>query len=141
MWKMIIPIVMIVLSNCIYHICSRSTPNGVNAFGTLMITYLVGTLLTGFIFLIIVKPENIVFELNKINWSSIVLGMAIVGLEAGYIYAYRVGWQVNTAPLVANTLLAVALIIIGALMFNEGISLKQGVGIVVCLVGMILINI
>ena len=136
-----IPIFIIVLSNCFYHVCSKSTPSNLNAFGALMVTYLIATILTGLILVYMVKPENVIAELSKINWTSIVLGIAIVGLEAGYIFAYRLGGNVNTTPLIANTALAVALIIIGALLYNENITIKEISGIILCLIGMIVINI
>lgn len=138
---MLIPIIMIVASNCFYHIFSKSAPEGINAFGTLMITYLTATIITGLLFIFFVKPENVVFELGKINWASIGLGFAIIGLEAGYILAYRAGWQVNTAPLIANTCLAIALIVIGALLYKESITIKQLAGVLVCLIGIVMINI
>lgn len=135
------PILLIVLSNCFYNICSKSTPQGIHPFGTLMITYISAAIVTGIMFVVLVRPENVVSELSKINWTSIVLAFAIIGLETGYLLAYRAGWQVNTAPLVANTCLAVALIVIGALLYKESITLKQIAGIIVCLFGMILINV
>ena len=140
MWDMLLPIIMIVASNCFYHIFSKSAPDGISAFGTLMITYLTATIITGILFIFFVKPENVLFELGKINWASIGLGFAIIGLEAGYIYAYRVGWQVNTAPLIANTCLAIALIGIGAFLYKESITIKQLAGILVCLIGIVMIN-
>ena len=42
---MIWPLLLIVLSNCFYNICTKSVPEGVNTFGTLTITYLVGAVL------------------------------------------------------------------------------------------------
>ncbi len=141
MWDMLLPIILIVASNCFYHIFSKSTPHGINTFGTLMITYLTATIVTCVLFVLYVKPENVVFELGKINWASIGLGIAVIGLEAGYILAYRAGWHVNTAPLIANTCLAVALIGVGALLYRETISIKQLTGIIVCLIGITLINI
>lgn len=140
MLRMLIPIAMVVISNCFYHICSKSTPNNVNTFGGLMVTYLTAAIVTGAIFLYSVKYENTLIELAKINWTSIALGIAIIGLEAGYIYAYRVGWQVNNAPVVANTCLAIALIFIGAILYKEGITLKQISGMILCIVGLIFIN-
>ena len=131
---------MVVLSNCFYHICSKSIPGNVNAFGGLMITYITGAIVSGLIFLYMVKPEHALIELAKVNWFSIILGIAIVGLEAGYIYAYRVGWQVNNAPLVANTCLAIALLVIGAVLYNESVSLKQIIGMIFCIIGLIFIN-
>lgn len=138
---MMLPIFLIVLSNCFYNICSKSTPQGIHPFATLMITYLTAAIITGALFIFTTRPENIVTEFSKINWTAIVLGIAIIGLETGYILAYRAGWQVNTAPLVANILLTFALIVVGAVLFNETITIKQIVGIIVCLCGMIIINV
>lgn len=138
--NMAIPILIIVLSNCLYHICSKTIPGNVNTFGSLTVTYVSAAVLSAILFVSMVKPENLVVQLSNINWSSILLGICIVGLEAGYIYAYRLGWQVNNAPVVANTCLAIALLIIGAVLFHEGISFKQIVGMILCIIGLIFIN-
>ena len=137
---MLWPILLIILSNTIYNICTKSTPGNVNAFGALMITYITAAILTAIIFVFLVKPENVVSELGKINWTSVVLGMAIVGLELAYIFAYRAGWKVSSASLVANIGLAIVLIFVGALLYGENISLKQIIGIFVCCGGLFLIN-
>ncbi|WP_455258484.1 hypothetical protein [Peptoniphilus asaccharolyticus] len=55
---------------------------------------------------------NFSAELRKLNWTSFALGVIVVGLEIGYILAYRAGWNVSKAPLVANICLAVALVFI-----------------------------
>ena len=140
MWEMIWPILLVILSNTLYNICTKSTPGNVNAFGTLMITYAVATILTALIFVFLVKPENVLTELSRVNWTSLVLGMAIVGLELAYIFAYRAGWKVSSASLVANIGLAIVLIFVGVILYGENISLKQVMGILVCCVGLFLIN-
>jgi drug/metabolite transporter (DMT)-like permease len=140
MFKMIIPIAIVVLSNCLYHVCSKSMPNNVNTFGGLMITYLTGAIVSGILFLYMTESENALLELARINWAPILLGIAIVGLEAGYIYAYRVGWQVNNAPFVANTCAAIALLFIGAILYHEGVTLKQIGGMILCIIGLVFIN-
>lgn len=137
---MIWPILLVILSNTVYNICTKSTPGNVNAFGTLMITYAVATILTAVIFVFLVKPENVLTELSRVNWTSVVLGMAIVGLELAYIFAYRAGWKVSSASLVANIGLAIVLIFVGVILYGENISLKQVMGILVCCVGLFLIN-
>lgn len=137
---MIWPILLVILSNTVYNICTKSTPGNVNAFGTLMITYAVATILTALIFVFLVKPENVLTELSRVNWTSVVLGMAIVGLELAYIFAYRAGWKVSSASLVANIGLAIVLIFVGVILYGENISLKQVMGILVCCVGLFLIN-
>ena len=137
---MIWPILLVILSNTVYNICTKSTPGNVNAFGTLMITYAVATILTALIFVFLVKPENVLTELSRVNWTSVVLGMAIVGLELAYIFAYRAGWKVSSASLVANIGLSIVLIFVGVILYGENISLKQVMGILVCCVGLFLIN-
>ncbi|MBO7518976.1 MAG: EamA family transporter [Methanobrevibacter sp.] len=140
MWEMIWPVLIVVLSNTFYNICTKSTPSNVNAFGTLMLTYITAAVLTGIIFLFLVKPENAIVELSKVNWTSIVLGIAIVGLELGYIFMYRSGWKVSSGALVANICLAIALLFVGAILYGENINVKQVLGIFICIAGLFLIN-
>ncbi|AMK15738.1 EamA family transporter [Methanobrevibacter olleyae] len=140
MWEMIWPILLVILSNTLYNICTKSTPSNVNVFATLMVTYITAAILTAIFFVFLLKPENVLSELSNINWTSFVLGMAIVGLELAYIFAFRAGWKVSSASLVANIGLAIVLIFVGAILYGENITLKQIIGIFVCIGGLLLIN-
>lgn len=122
---MIWPLLLIVGSNCFYNICTKTMPEGTNTFGALMVTYLVGAVLSAVLFVVGVKPAEVFNEITKINWTSFVLGLAIVGLEAGYVFMYRAGWKISNGALTANICLAIALLIIGYLLYKESISLKQ----------------
>ena len=140
MWNMVWPLLLIVGSNCFYNICAKSMPEGTNTFGALTITYLVGAVLSAVLFVVSVKPGEVFNEITKVNWTSFVLGLAIVGLEAGYVFLYRAGWKVSNGALTANICLAIALLVIGYYLYRETISIKQAAGIVVCAVGLFLIN-
>ena len=74
------------------------------------------------------------------NWAPFVLGLVIVGLEVGFIYAYKSGWTVSTASLVQGSVLALALIFVGWLLFKEEITWNKLVGVAICLVGLFFIN-
>lgn len=91
-------------------------------------------------FFITAPDKNIVNELQKANWAPYVFAICIVGLEFGYLNVYRVGWKINTASLVANIGLAVALLFVGFFLYREAISLRQFVGMMACAVGLILIS-
>ena len=125
MWKMVWPILMIVGSNCFYHICTKSMPEEASAFGSLMITYLVGAVFSAVLFFVSIKPAEVITEISKINWTSFILGLSIVGLEAGYVFMYRAGWKVSNGALTANICLAVALLVIGVLLYRESVSIRQ----------------
>ena len=119
----------------------KSLPSDVNPFGALMVTYFVAAIISAIIFAYAVGPANVGDEMSKVNWTSIILALAIVGLEVGYVFVYRVGWSVSTASVVANIGLACVLIVVGYLLYRENISFNQILGIVVCMIGLILINI
>ena len=138
--SLIFPMVLVVLANTMYNICTKSTPGDVDPFVTLIFTYVTATIVTIILFFVISRPENVAFEISKINWTSIVLGISIVGLEIGYILIYRAGWKVSNASVVANICLACTLLIVGFVAYKENISLKQVLGIVICIVGLILVT-
>ena len=62
-----------------------------------------------------------------------------MGLEAGYIYLYKAGWEISVGSLIASVLLAIALIAVGVLVYKEPISLRKA-GVILCLVGLYFIN-
>ena len=140
MWSMLYPILIIVLSNVLYNVCTKSTPSEVNAFATLSVTYLIAAVVSFSTFFITSKDKNIIAEFSKTNWTAFVLGVVIIGLELGYILAYRNGWAMNTASVTANITLAVALIFVSMIFYKESITIKQVAGIVLCGGGLVLIN-
>lgn len=139
-WNLIWPILLVILSNTFYNICMKSMPNDLDPFGALMVTYLASAIICAVIFAFAVGPSNVGVEISKFNWTSIVLALSIVGLEVGYVFVYRAGWQVSSASVVANIGLACVLLIVGYLLYKENISIRQIFGIFVCMIGLILIN-
>ena len=140
MFSYIWPIGLVVLSNVIYQICAKSVPDKMNPFAALTITYMVGAIASFVLFLVLNKGGNIVREYRKTNWAPFLLGLVIVGLEVGFIYAYKAGWAVSVAQIVQAAVLAVILIFVGYMLYNEAITWNKIVGIAVCLIGLGLIN-
>ena len=139
MFSYIWPIALVVLSNVVYQLCTKSAPEDLNPLASLTVTYLVAALCT-FTLYLMGEHQGLAADMAKLNWTSFALGLSIVGLEFGYIHVYRAGWNVNTAPLVANIALACALLFVGYLFFHETLSLRQLIGAVVCVGGLILIT-
>lgn len=140
MWNMIWPMGLVVLANTFYNICTKSTPADVDPFLSLMVTYFVGAGICLLIFLLSKGGGAFAAELKRLNWASVVLGIVIVGLEVGYLFIYRAGWQVNTASITANLCLACVLLFVGALLYHETITLKKLIGFAICAVGLILVS-
>jgi len=140
MWSYAWPILIVIAANTFYNIAAKSTPQSINPFATLTITYLTAAVLSVILFYATNSGRDLIGEIKGINWTSITLALAIVGLEFGYIQAYRAGWNVNAGPLVANMGLAIVLVIVGAMMYKEAITPIKLAGIVLCLGGMFLIS-
>jgi uncharacterized membrane protein len=140
MFMYVFSIILIVASNVIYNICQKSTPENANPFSALFITYLIATLLTVIMFLFNKTDKNLFQSFKDLNWTSITLGISIVGLEFGYLMAYRAGWKISLGSLVANIALALMLIPIGILFYKEGFDVNKIIGANFCVIGLILIN-
>lgn len=104
------------------------------------VTYLVGAVCSAIMYFVMNKNGNLLQEYMKTNWAPIFLGISVVGLEVGFIYAYKNGWAVSTASIVQSAFLAIALIIVGAVLYHETITANKIIGIVICLIGLYFIK-
>ena len=134
------PLALIVLSNITYHICAKSTAQDIDPFASLTLTYLIGAGFSAIMFYSLKQGASLIREYRHTNWATVVLGIAIVGLEVGNIYAYKAGWQISTQAIVQSSFLAVALLFVGYFAFHEAITANKLLGIVICLVGLYFIN-
>ena len=107
---------------------------------SMTITYLVGTICSAIMFFVMNRNGNLLHEYAKTNWAPIFLGISVVGLEVGFIYAYKNGWQVSTASIVQSAFLSIALLFVGALLYHKSISIHKVVGVVFYLVGLLFLN-
>lgn len=138
--SMIWPIVLVVLSNIIYQVCAKSVPKEMNTMASMTITYLVGAVCSAVVFFLTSRENNLLQEFKKLNFAPFLLGVSVVGLEVGFIYAYKNGWAVSTASIVQSAFLSVALIFVGAILYHEIITVNKIIGIGICLVGLYFIN-
>lgn len=139
MWNMLWPICLVVLSNTVYNICAKSTPESANAFLSLGMTYIVAAAASLAIYFVFYHHQSLASDLKQLNWASFTLGLSVVALEFAYICIYRAGWKVSTASLTANIALSCVLLLVGVFWYKEAISAKQIIGMLVSAAGLILI--
>lgn len=132
--------ILVVVSNVVYQVCAKSVPENMNPLASLTVTYLVGAVASAILFYVLNNNGNMLEEYGKLNWAPPVLGIVIVGLEVGWIYAYKAGWQVSTGFIVQSAFMAVALIFVGYLLYHEAMTWNKILGVAICLVGLYFIN-
>lgn len=126
-------------SSALYHFVAKSTPSNVNFTVSLLVTYGVAfgmTLFTFFFF----PTKSVIAELKLLNWASIGLAVAIVGIEFGFLLTYRAGWNLGIAAVLVNVVASLILVPVAVFIFKDKISLVNIAGILVCLAGLMMLN-
>jgi drug/metabolite transporter (DMT)-like permease len=137
---MIWPILIVVTSNTVYNICAKSTPETVNGFAPLAITYTIAAVCAVLLFYLTAEEKQLLAELGKTSWTAWVLGLSIVGLEFGFLCVYRAGWNISMGNLTASITLSCVLLLAGVLLYRETLTLRQILGMAVCVLGLVLIT-
>lgn len=122
-----------------YQICMKVMPQQLNPISALVTFYC-----TALVFTIIaakfVPVSAPTWSFNEFSWVAVIIGVAIVGIELGFLLMYRSGWPLASAPLVVMGGAAVLLAPIGFLVLKEPWSLRYVFGIVLCLYGLYLLT-
>lgn len=129
-----------ILSSVLYHVFQKATSPTVNPVVALLATYATAILVTLPLLALFPLGSPVRQALARLNWASFALGLAIVGLEVGFLLAYRSGWKVSLAGVFSNVSAALLLIPTGVWLFRERPSWVNGLGVVVCLLGLAMVH-
>ncbi len=133
-------IALVVLGNVVYHLGQRAIPRDANPVVATLAAYLVAIVATLATIPLLARGTPITTAWRVLNWSTVLVGTGIVAVEIGFLIAYRSGWTLGNASLVANATLAVALLGLGVLVFREPVSLTRLSGVGLCLAGLWLVT-
>src|SRR5512145_3086369 len=133
-------IILAICSSALYHFTAKSTPANVNFTVSLLVTYGVAFIVTLFTFFFFPAQQGVVTELKKLNWASIGLAIAVVGIEFGFLLVYRAGWNLGIAAVLTNVVASLILLPVAIFVFKDKISWINIFGIFVCLAGLVMLN-
>jgi len=133
-------ITLAICSSALYHFSAKSTPSNVNFTVSLLVTYAIAFAVTLFTFRFFPASNGIMAEFKHLNWASITLAIAIVGIEFGFLLVYRSGWNLGIAAVVTNVMASLILLPVAIFFFKDKISWVNIIGIFVCLIGLIMLN-
>lgn len=133
-------ITLAILSSAFYHFVAKSTPSNVNFTVSLLVTYAVAFAVTLLGFFFFPVPNGITAEIRQLNWASIGLAVAVVGIEFGFLLVYRAGWNLGIAAVLVNVVASLILLPVAVFLFKDKISWVNIAGILVCLAGLIMLN-
>ena len=129
-----------ITATLLYHVTQKLTPANVNPALALIVTYAVSLVLCGLLLPLFPLAKDVRASLGQLNWASFGLAFAIVGLEVGFLLAYRSGWNISIAAIFVNVAGTLLLAPIGLLFFKERLSPVNLLGILVCILGLVMVN-
>jgi drug/metabolite transporter (DMT)-like permease len=130
----------VIVSNVLYHTAQKSTPQTAHPLVSTMISYAVAMGICAALYWLLPERPPFAEAVRGLNWASYALGLSIVGVELGYLFVYKSGWNLSLASLVAGVCIALLLVPIGLIWFREQLSWRVVVGMVLCMVGLVLIT-
>ncbi len=133
-------IALAIASSALYHFVAKSTPSNVNFTVSLLVTYAVAFVVTVVGFVFFPATRGIAAELKQLNWASFGLAIAIVGIEFGFLLTYRAGWNLGIAAVLVNVLASLILLPVAIFLFKDKISWVNIAGIIVCFIGLVMLN-
>lgn len=135
------PLCLLIASNLLYQSCAKCSSRTAHPFVILTVVYLIAAAGSLTLFLLLGRDaDSLAHQLRELNWANYLLGLAIIGLEGGFLYLYRTGWNVSVGPICSYTGVALGLLVLGALCFGEHITLRQVAGTLLALGGIALIS-
>src|SRR5262249_21327670 len=120
----------------LYHLSQKSVPAGMNPFLVTMMAYVVGIVMSGLCAGFFPGRKNFAESLKLSNWAVFTLGIGAALIELGFLLAYRAGWRISMAAVASNAAAAIILVPIGVLAFKDHLSLRNILGLVLCVFGL-----
>ena len=133
-------ILITVVSNILYHIAQKNISANANPLISLIITYFIALVSSLVIYFVYPSNHDFLSSLKSLNWASFSLGIIILGVEMGYLLAYRSGGHLNLTAMVITLLVTMLLVPIGMIVFHEKITIQQIFGMILCIGSLILLS-
>ena len=133
-------ILLATLSAAAYQVVQKNTPATAHPLLSIAVAYVIGAILCLLLIPIFPLSGSLGDGLRQLNWTTVALAITIIGIEVGYLLAFRAGWNIGVASLLSNTTVALLLIPVSVVWFREQLSFSQMAGIGFCLLGLVLVN-
>jgi drug/metabolite transporter (DMT)-like permease len=131
---------IIALSVICYQIFQKNIVSNIHPVVSVIISYVIALICSIALLFVFPLKGGIIAELQKANYATYLVGVAIIGIEIGFLLVYRNGWKLSSALSVSSSISITTLAIIGFIFFKENITLPKILGIILCVSGIYLLN-
>ena len=128
-----------VIGMLLYHLSQKAVPKETNPFFVIAIAYVVGIAFCLALAFTYPGKKSLIETFKTSNWAVFTLGAAAAMIELGFLLAYRTGWRISIAAVATNAAAAVVLIPVGLFVYKDHLSLRNVIGLILCVVGLALL--
>jgi drug/metabolite transporter (DMT)-like permease len=140
-WRFL-SLLLIVAGVLLYHVSQKSIPKHVNPIVAFTAAYAIAFLICFTILVASGELKNSIEIIRNGDWIPILfLGLSLIPVELGFLYAYRSGLKISTTSITTGPFITIALAFIGTLWYKEELSLTNMIGIGLCLAGVLCVQI
>ena len=128
-------IALVIASQVVYQLAMKAVPPAANPLGVLILVY--GLAIAACVVLSLLAGRPIAFgDLRRLlGWPTGLLALAVVGIEIGYLLAYRSGWTLGVTYAVTSVATVTVLAALGVAWFGELLDGRRVLGLVLALAG------
>jgi drug/metabolite transporter (DMT)-like permease len=137
LFAMVWPMATIVASFIIYHMAIKALRPDLHPLAFLIGVYIIALVSTIGLWIAFPNLGPTGVRAEDMVWV-VLLGIALVGIEFGFLMAYRNGWTVSVAPTFSNVTLALIMAPIGMIFLKERLGWQGFAGLALCVLGLIL---
>jgi uncharacterized membrane protein len=134
-----LPLAIAVVGMLFYHLAQKSIPKEINPFFATMIAYVTGIVVCAICAFAFPGNKSFASSVRGSNWAVYVVGAAAACIEVGFLLAYRYGWKLSVAAVATNVAVTVMLVPIGIIVFKDHLSLRNVLGLIFCVLGLVLL--
>jgi len=129
-----------VLGTIGYHNLVKRIPATIDPMVSILAIYL-GVLITGMVLLPFGLTGGRAWEsVQQLGWVQFGIALCILMMELGFLLMYRNGWDLSVGNVVTGVFINIGLATIGVGVLGEKLSAVNVMGVVVCLVGVSLVE-
>ena len=133
------PPLLVIGGSLLYHVAAKSVPKTVAPLAALIGVYF--TALVASLVAYAIANRTALSPISAIGHPTIAaVGLGVLMIELGFLLTYRAAWPVSMASVMMNGIVAVLLLPVGAALFGETITFVRLMGVVLCLLGLPLLQ-
>jgi drug/metabolite transporter (DMT)-like permease len=123
-----------------YQFFVKRIPVSLNPLVSVIGVY-VAVLILSVILLPLFPPEGgLRHHIRQLNWIQLAVAVSVLLIELGFLWMYRYGWNLSTGNIVTGVFVNVVLVGLGVALLGEKLSVINGVGVALSILGVTLIS-